>query len=292
MRAFITALSIFLWLLLGWFLLQSNKDCCQDGSEGITAVEGDDSSGSTDDATADTKVPPSGGPSVTEDGSPLYLAFNWNNASPEISDEWEGYRSQLVDGMEEGQNLEITGLYDPDENNGTAFENLGLARANQIKDLLGSDLDEGKIQIAARSINDGSISESSPFEGVSFRTFLRKDNIDESIADRTIIRFQQNSTNRISDPEVEDYLDKLANRLKSSGEQLKITGHTDRLGPYDENMVLGLRRAQAIKSYLVAKGVDASKVITESKGEASPIADNSTREGREQNRRTELEIIK
>ena len=299
MRAFFTALGFFLWLLLGWFLFQSNKECCQDGTDGITAVDEssqDDSSGavSEDGSSSDAAGATSDGGSTSGSSGegPAYLAFNWGNETPETKEAWEPYKNQLINSLDDGKNLEITGLYHPDEENNTSYENLGLARANQIKDLLSPPLDDDRLQIASKAINDGSMNPEDPFDAISFRTFIKKVNIDESIRDRTIIRFQQNSTNRVADPEVEAYLNKLAERVKASGEKIRLTGHTDRLGPFDENMRLGLQRAQAIKSYLVSKGVNASSIITDSKGEASPIASNSTAEGRAQNRRTELQIIK
>jgi outer membrane protein OmpA-like peptidoglycan-associated protein len=290
MRAFITALSIFLWLLLGWFLFQSNKDCCQDSDGAVTAVdsrdEADENASTSNDA-AKTDVD-----DAPADSGPAYLAFNWGQETPEIKEAWQSYKNQLINSLTDGNNLEIAGLYHPDEVNNTSFENLGLARANKIKDMLSPPLDDDRIQMVAKAIDDGSLTSDGPFSGVDFRTFIKRNNIDESIPDRTIIRFQQNSTSRVADPEVEDYLNKVAERVKSSGETIRLTGHTDRLGSFDENMRLGLERAQAIKNYLVSKGVSASRIRTESKGEASPIATNSTREGRAQNRRTELQIIK
>lgn len=290
MRAFITALSIFLWLLLGWFLFQSNKDCCHDSDGAITAVDSQDNADK--DASTATDATDSEVDDEAGDTSPAYLAFNWGQEIPEVKDAWQSYKNQLLNSLSDGKNLEITGLYHPDEINNTSFENLGMARANRIKEMLSPPLDGERIQVTAKSINDRSISSDGPFSGVDFRTFIKRNNIDESIPDRTIIRFQQNSTSRVADPEVEDYLNKVAERVKSSGETIRLTGHTDRLGSFDENMRLGLERAQTIKNYLVRKGVSASRIITESKGEASPIATNSTREGRAQNRRTELQIIK
>jgi OOP family OmpA-OmpF porin len=52
-----------------------------------------------------------------------------------------------------------------------------------------------------------------------------------------------------------------------------------------------MRRAESVKAYLVSKGVEASRVYTEGKGEAQPVADNKTRDGRARNRRTEIEVI-
>ena len=52
-----------------------------------------------------------------------------------------------------------------------------------------------------------------------------------------------------------------------------------------------VRRAEAVKAYLVSKGIEANRVYTEGKGEAQPVADNKTKEGRAKNRRVEIEVV-
>lgn len=71
---------------------------------------------------------------------------------------------------------------------------------------------------------------------------------------------------------------------------LKIEGHTDNVGKAEMNMELSLKRAEAVKKYLVAKNVDASKLETYGYGLTRPIADNSTAAGRQKNRRVEMTI--
>ena len=68
-------------------------------------------------------------------------------------------------------------------------------------------------------------------------------------------------------------------------------GHTDSIGTDAYNQKLSVRRAEAIKTYLVSKGIEANRVYTEGKGEKQPVADNKTKEGRAKNRRTEIEVV-
>ena len=72
---------------------------------------------------------------------------------------------------------------------------------------------------------------------------------------------------------------------------LAVVGHTDSTGNQNLNMRLSLRRAQSVKSYLVRHGVDASRITTQGKGSANPIADNETKAGRALNRRVEIDTV-
>jgi outer membrane protein OmpA-like peptidoglycan-associated protein len=77
----------------------------------------------------------------------------------------------------------------------------------------------------------------------------------------------------------------------SSAEKVKIIGYTDNVGTAAYNMKLSLRRAEAVRDYLVSLGVDPGKLEVSGEGMSNPVADNSTAEGRAQNRRVEVEVI-
>jgi outer membrane protein OmpA-like peptidoglycan-associated protein len=72
--------------------------------------------------------------------------------------------------------------------------------------------------------------------------------------------------------------------------KVRIEGHTDSVGPDDFNMKLSQKRADAVRAYLIKKGVDPSRMEAKGYGETVPIADNRTQEGRDQNRRVEFVI--
>lgn len=93
-------------------------------------------------------------------------------------------------------------------------------------------------------------------------------------------------------PEGKAKLDEVAAQLKDMDTEVIVAvGHTDSVGSAAYNQKLSERRAEAVKAYLVSKGVDPQKVYTEGKGETQPIADNKTRDGRAKNRRVELEVV-
>ena len=71
-----------------------------------------------------------------------------------------------------------------------------------------------------------------------------------------------------------------------------IQGHTDSQGGEENNLKLSQARADAVKEYLVSKGIDAARLSTNGLGEAYPVADNNTAAGRAMNRRVEFIIMK
>ena len=73
-------------------------------------------------------------------------------------------------------------------------------------------------------------------------------------------------------------------------EMVIATGHTDSIGSDKYNQRLSERRAAAVKEYLVSKGIPASKITTIGKGESQPVATNKTAEGRQKNRRVDIEF--
>ena len=84
--------------------------------------------------------------------------------------------------------------------------------------------------------------------------------------------------------------DALAKIQGTDVEMVIATGHTDSIGSDQYNQRLSERRAQAVKDYLVSKGIPASKITTIGKGESQPVATNKTKEGRQKNRRVDIEF--
>ena len=87
-------------------------------------------------------------------------------------------------------------------------------------------------------------------------------------------------------------LDDLAGKVKAINLEVVIAiGHTDSIGSDAYNQKLSVRRAESVKAYLVSKGVEPNRIYTEGKGEKQPVASNKTKDGRQKNRRVEIEVI-
>ena len=93
-------------------------------------------------------------------------------------------------------------------------------------------------------------------------------------------------------PEGKAKLDDLSSKIKAINLEVVIAiGHTCSIGSDAYNQKLSVRRAESVKAYLVSKGIETNRIYTEGKGEKQPAYSNKTREGRQKNRRVEVEVI-
>ena len=93
-------------------------------------------------------------------------------------------------------------------------------------------------------------------------------------------------------PEGKAKLDDLVGKIKDINLEVIIAvGHIDSIGSDSYNQKLSIRRSEAVKAYLVSKGIEKNRVYTEGKGEKQPVASNKTAEGRAKNRRVEIEVV-
>ena len=91
-------------------------------------------------------------------------------------------------------------------------------------------------------------------------------------------------------PETGRALDRVAEALTRCGQPLRIIGHADATGSADYNLALSRRRAEAIRQYLLGRGVASRALLVDAAGEADPVATNATAAGRAANRRAELPL--
>jgi OOP family OmpA-OmpF porin len=87
-------------------------------------------------------------------------------------------------------------------------------------------------------------------------------------------------------------LDDLVGKVKDINLEVIIAvGHTDAVGSDEYNQKLSIKRSEAVKAYLLSKGIEKDRVYTEGKGEKQPVADNKSKDGRAKNRRVEVEVV-
>ncbi len=99
------------------------------------------------------------------------------------------------------------------------------------------------------------------------------------------------SNSRDVEPAGREVLDQIASALQAAPDtSARIVGHTDSTGSAGYNQTLSVERAEAVMMYLAEQGIDDARLEASGRGEEMPAADNSTAEGRAENRRVEIEI--
>ncbi|MBP4139247.1 OmpA family protein [Flavobacterium geliluteum] len=199
------------------------------------------------------------------------------------------------------QKITITGYATSEETNTTKFENLGLARAHDVKTFFVSKgLSENQLVIKGEIIDEWKMAADTllgpaeyTFEPMSTDTTsdewsMLKEKINGS---PLILHF---NTNQTSDNLTAEEKQKMADITKYvshvSNATIMVVGHTDDVGNRDSNIILGEKRAEFIKNYLTQKGIKSDRITTESKGPDEPIDENATTEGKANNRRTVITI--
>ena len=231
-------------------------------------------------------------PPPPEDVRPL--VFNWGAPGAVIRPAFGAYRDSLsLKALPEGQILEIVGLYFEGEPGADSADNLGAARAEEVKKLFAETLPEERLAVSSRQEAEPEDARVQPFEAVAFRFIEPAALGDMEITElegRILIQFPFRAASKEIEPKAAAYFKRLAQRLNQTGETIRITGHTDSIGSAAANLKLGLDRAKYIEGILLEKGLPPPKMAVESRGDAEPVADNSSEEGRKRNRRVEIRI--
>lgn len=107
------------------------------------------------------------------------------------------------------------------------------------------------------------------------------------------VYFESGKSSISRNEEIDSWLSTAKTYLeKNPNEKLSVTGHTDSDGSEASNQLLSAKRANLVKSILTKEGFGASNLEVFGKGEAEPIADNATEEGKSKNRRVSIRLIK
>lgn len=214
--------------------------------------------------------------------------------SQEVSDGIVSLRNFLSENTEKV--ITITGYFAADENNNSAYPNLGLARAIAIKNHMGEqDIPSSQINTMGK-LMDEMVPQDNVYLGpVGFAITEKEAGEEEELqalyekikANPLILYFDTAETTINLSPEQRQKIANLSRYLdKVADAKAIIEGHTDDTGNAENNMSLGQNRADFAKDYLMRNGIAASKISSTSKGQTQPIASNATEEGKAKNRRT------
>jgi OmpA-OmpF porin, OOP family len=227
--------------------------------------------------------------------SPYNLRFGKSTSTPVLSSKMMAVFDSIVlyTINHPTKTITVTGHYKSSEVNATRFENLGLARADELKKWLiskeipetniftHSALDESLILSPADTIVGGI--------SMTFATAIPKP-VDELFQPHTVY-FNSSENTLPVDTDFTNYIQRAKGYLETpSDKKLQIIGHTDNVGNPEANRQLSASRASFVKSELMKKGIAANKMESSGKGMDEPVADNTTEEGRAKNRRVTIQL--
>ncbi|MEO1011474.1 MAG: OmpA family protein [Bacteroidota bacterium] len=203
-------------------------------------------------------------------------------------------------GENPGKVIDITGYYRGDEENNTAYPNLGLARANAVKNhLVQNGIPSAQINTIGKLMDDMVPKDGIYLGPVAYHIHGKSATADDELkalyekikADPLVLYFDTaesaitlSAAQRQKFADISRYLDKMPDA------SAQIVGHTDNTGDSNTNMSLGQKRADFAKAYLMRNGISETKINAVSRGSKDPIASNATEEGKAKNRRTVITL--
>ena len=220
-----------------------------------------------------------------------------NPVSPKINNGLGELKTYLDGNV--NKSINITGHYTSGEMNNSAYPNLGLARANYVKNyMISKGINSSQINILAK-LNNKMVADGTIYKGPIVYGFTTTDDTAKKAAEdiaKLKARLNDNpltlhfisgaasinltALQRQQIADISKYLDKVPSSI------LSIVGHTDNTGDRTTNIQLGLERANFAKQYFVNNGITDVKITTSSKGPDVPVATNDTEQGKAKNRRT------
>lgn len=299
-------LALLVWLIFGsWLYRRSCCDGAAAATTGAAAVGGGTYCGQWRVFDDETDF---------DHSAKRYLRFLRNESIP---NNYEGTDiDELLSKVSEYQanqsdrNLIVTGLYDEDESYEGSYDNLGIERAEVIKEILINRGANGEmVRVESAELEEGGFDADTICHGIEM--FFTDGSTSEVIEEDSGAAAAVTAESVCSDLDTEgltlyfdfssakndftdgdrEYLDALVSCLNSrSDATISIEGHTDNVGGSANNQVLSEARARKVRNYLTAAGIDKSRLNKEGFGDTKPIESNDTEEGRAKNRRVEVRL--
>jgi len=217
------------------------------------------------------------------------IGYKLNDLKGQKGPGWNLLKDSLLQIVSTGDNsLLIIGRYFTGEKAPAGFRNMGLARAQSLKDELANDSNKDLLSISSEFMGDrpkGYWNQSMEF---------RTEKVDNSQAkvveneDGITIYFPSGSADALISESLVNKLNRISKELISTQGGANIIGHTDNTGDRKSNHALGQKRARMIEKLFIDNGVNTENLRASSMGDTQPASDNSTAEGRALNRRIEI----
>ena len=200
-----------------------------------------------------------------------------------------------------GKRVNITGYYSTTETNNTSYPDLGIARAENIKQILVSKgYAAESITTSSQLMDSLTLSQDSLWGGIDFAFKEPIPLTDEGLANAQKyegvfkpmdLYFPTGGANYIKTEANEQFIAEAKKFLAANPDKkLVLTGHTDNEGDDAMNLTLSKKRAEGIKVKLAGLGINSGQLETEAKGETQPKESNDTPEGRRANRRVAIVV--
>lgn len=188
------------------------------------------------------------------------------------------------------ESLDIVGFFQEGESNPSGFDNLGLARAHVIRELLiHRGLDSNKLGIYGQKQTIDFVDSMAFCAAATPSVKIDLESNDFQLVSHhgmTEIYFPTNSSEEIKSATLVDFFKQMA--LNNTLEKIILVGHADNHGNEELNAKLSMKRAESIRDQLVKYGVPQGKIVCEGRGSQRPKVNNSTPENRSLNRRVEV----
>jgi len=239
------------------------------------------------------------------------FSFPKSGASITYNKDTENSIEQLANYLITNNNRQLTlsGIYNPNEQNKTNAENLGIARADAIKaKLLSYDVPTDNIIIKSLKVDQTNFAGDKLYGGVHFNFSDRSidkqvavtDNNEKTSISETIssdgptplnIYFGNKQYKFNATPELENYANTVREFLKENSDtKVYVIGHSDNGGNESTINRMAKYRSRKVRDFFVREGISLSKIKISHEGASNPIGSNDTEEGRKKNRRVEVRV--
>jgi len=220
--------------------------------------------------------------------NPYAIGFQLNKATPDLGRDFDQLARQVIEQSEEQLQLEITGKYYANEQQG---KELGQQRATVIAKTFENRF-PSDIQPILRSqkVWDNAPASDSFFQAIDMQ-WLEIPEIIPTIPLEKLFFFKKAVSATTLANEDQEYLNSLADYVNKAGKRVLINGYADNTGSRERNAELAWNRANFIADKLIDSGVSREQLIIINKNHAIPLVDNKTEANRAKNRRVFLKVV-